>query len=210
VSESFPRPRDDADAKAWFYLDHRRYIEEWAALRPEAGELFDRYLIALAPDFERLAAELDAVWDGDLDGGKWRWLGLRRASWEHVGLQATSIGLQWYPVKLFSPGDENEWPFVGVYVPLDQDDQRRQSIRDALAGVQSALGGRATGNFLFWSYVQPANATESVDPEELADSALRAFRELWSAAAPILDGVQMPTVAPDVATGSDPGTLPSA
>jgi hypothetical protein len=213
VPETFPPPRDDADAKAWFYLDHRRYIEVWAGLRLEAGRLFDRYLIALAPDFEQLASELDAEWDGalDMDGVSWRWLGLRRASWDHLGLQKASIGLQWYPDKLLQPGNEYEWPFLSVYVPAQgQDDQRRRSITDALAGVRSALGGRQTGDWLFWRYVQPADGAESVGPDELARSGLDGFRDLWTAAAPILDAVQAPTVAPGVADGSDHAAVPSA
>ena len=211
MPETFPRPRDNADAKAWFYLDRRRFIEEWADLRLEAAGLFDRYLIALAPDFEQLASELDAEWYGVLDGEPWRWLGLRRASWEHVGLQEATIGLQWYPDKLFQPGNDNEWPFLGVYLPArGSGDQRRRSITDALADVRSALGGRQTGNWLFWRYVQPADGAESVDPDALARSGLDGFRDLWTAAAPILDALQAPTVAPDVAAGADHGAVPPA
>lgn len=82
--ESFP-PRDDADAKAWFYLDRRRDIEEWAGLRSDAAELLDRYLITQAPDFERLADEFDAEYDTQPnDDAKFRWLGPRRASWKGV------------------------------------------------------------------------------------------------------------------------------
>lgn len=65
--EPFPRPRDDADAKAWFYLDRRRDIEEWADTRPDAAELFDRYLTALASVFEQLADELDAEYNPQLE-----------------------------------------------------------------------------------------------------------------------------------------------
>ena len=52
--------RDDADAKAWFYLDNRTDLETWAALRTDASALLDRYLVALAPTFEELAEELGA------------------------------------------------------------------------------------------------------------------------------------------------------
>ena len=98
--ESFPRPRDNADAKAWFYLDRRLDIEAWAGLRSDAAELFDRYLITLAPDFERLADELDAEYDTRLnDGAKFRWLGLRRASWEGFGLDAATIGFSGTPTS---------------------------------------------------------------------------------------------------------------
>ena len=38
-----------------------------------------------------------------------------------------------------------------------------------------------------------------MDPDELARSGLDGFRDLWTAAAPILDALQAPTVAPDVA-----------
>ena len=112
--ESFP-PRDDADAKAWFYLDRRRDIEERAGLRSDAAELFDRYLIAQAADFERRA------------------------------------------------------------------------VFHALADVRSALSGSAGRDWPFWRYVRPAVGAGSVDPAELARSGLQKCRNLWAAAAPILD-----------------------
>ena len=186
--ESFP-PRDDADAKAWFYLDRRRDIEEWAGLRSDAAELFDRYLIALAPDFERLADEFDAEYDTWVnDGAKFRWLGLRRASWKDFGLDTATIGLQWYPDKLFQPANDNEWPFLGVYLEAQsQDDQRRRTVAKELEDVRSTLSGKASRNWPFWRYIRPAAGTESVDPGGLAHSGLQEFRNLWAAAAPILD-----------------------
>ena len=189
MDERAPRPRDDADAKAWFYLDRRRDIEEWAALRPDAAELFDRCLIALAPNFEQLADELGAEYDPQLrDDTNFRWLGVRRASWKDSGLHAVTIGLQWYPDKLFQPHNANEWPFLGIYVPVQgQDLQRRRSLADGLADLRSALGGKATGDWLYWRYVRPTDRPESVDPDELARTALQEFRKLWAAATPILD-----------------------
>lgn len=190
MSETLARPRDDADAKAWFYLDHRRDIEEWAALRLEAGQLLDRYLLDLAPHFERLAAELNADWDGDLEMERhsWRWLGLCRRSWHNVGLQKATIGLEWYPNQLFSPHDKYEWPYLAVYAQSSgQDDVRCLAIKDDLAGVRSRLDGHAAGDYLFWRYVRSADGAQSVDPDELAHRALREFRVLWDAAAPVLD-----------------------
>lgn len=186
--ESFP-PRDDADAKAWFYLDRRRDIEEWAGLRSGAAELFGRYLITLVPDFERLADEFDAEYDTQLnDDAKFRWLGLRRASWKDFGLDTATIGLQWYPDKLFQPRNASEWPFLGVYLQAQgQADQRRRTVVHALADVRSALSGSVGRDWPFWRYVRPTAGAESVDPGELARSALQEFRDLWAAAAPILD-----------------------
>jgi hypothetical protein len=64
--------REEVDAKAWFYLDHRQDIETWAALRDDASRLVDRYLVALAPTFEELAVELDAEpeFGEDLESGQ--------------------------------------------------------------------------------------------------------------------------------------------
>lgn len=187
--ESSPRPRDDADAKAWFYLDRRRDIEEWADLRSDAAELFDRYLIDLAGDFERLAVELDVEYVPQLgDGAKLRWLGLRRASWKSAGLETATIGLQWYPDKLLQPGNGDKWPFLGVYLEAQgRDDQRRRALADALADVRSALDGKASKDWLFWRYVRPADGARSVDPDGLARSCLQQFCDLWAAAAPLLD-----------------------
>lgn len=204
MSEVLPPLREDADVKAWFYLDRWRDIEDWAALRPEARRLLNQYLLNLAPYFEQLGAGLDAEDDNDLQEDQdWRWLGLRRRSWQCADLQAASIGLQWYPDKLLTPADENEWPFLGVYVEVrNEDGELRRAIANELASVRSRQGGRQRGNYLFWRYVRPADGAQAVDPHELARRALEGFRELWDAAAPILDAAL--AAAGTAPAGSDP------
>jgi hypothetical protein len=189
-----PPPRDEADAKAWFYLDHWRDIEEWAALRQEARLLLNRHLLDLSSCFEQLTAELDAEEASDLEDDNWRWLGLRRRSWRRTGIQNASIGLQWYPEKLFAPGDANEWPFIAVYVEAeDEGHEVRRAITNELAGARSRLAGRQTTNYPLWRYVRPTDRAPSVDPYELAQGALASFRELWEAAEPILNAALVPT-----------------
>lgn len=87
--------------------------------------------------------------------------GLRRTSWDDFGLHGITIGLQWYADKLFQPHHDNEWPFLGIYVPAQgQERQRRRSLADALADVRSALKGKATGDWLYWRYVRPTDGAD--------------------------------------------------
>ncbi len=46
------------DDRVLFYLRHRDQIEEWAALRFEAAQAVDEWLVALRPGVEELVAEL--------------------------------------------------------------------------------------------------------------------------------------------------------
>lgn len=188
MSESPPRSRDDADAKAWFYLDHQHDIEEWAALRQEGRQLLERHLLGLGPAFGQLATRLNADAAYDLDSKAERWVGLRRSSWHHADLQTASIRLQWHRDKLFIVNSAYEWPFVGVHVSA-QDPERQGVIADALAAVRLRLRGTESEHWPFWRFVQPSSDSTSVDPEELARRALQEFSDVWNAAAPILDAV---------------------
>src|SRR3954453_19836437 len=141
--------REDADAKAWFFLDHRQDIETWAALRDDASRLVDRYLVALAPTFEELAVELDAEpeFGEDLEsGGQWPTLGLRRTSWRYHGVADLSVVVEWERPRLLKPGPRNQWPFVAVRMPRTQEDpQRRREVVEAVGAVHGQLkGGRKT------------------------------------------------------------------
>lgn len=184
--------RDDADAKAWFYLDNRTDIETWGALRTDASALLDRYLVALAPTFEELAEELGAEPDvGEIEAGSWPRVGLRRASWTHAGITDVSIVVQWERARLLKPGP-NEWPFTAVLMSSEQEDaERRRQIADAAAPVRSKLKGQKAYRWPHWRYeTTPADAP-GLDPDALARAAVASFRELWEVAAPILDTLHL-------------------
>ena len=186
--------RDDADAKAWFYLDNRTDIETWVGLRTDAIALLDRYLVALGPTFEELAEELNAEPDVDeLEAGAWPRVGLRRASWTYAGLADVSIVLQWDRARLLKPGP-NEWPFTAVLLSADQDDEeRRRQIADALAPVRSKLKGKKAYRWPHWRYEGTPADAPGLDPDALARTAVAGFRELWEVAAPILDELHRDT-----------------
>lgn len=72
--------RDPADAKAWFYLDRMRDIEAWSALRRDAADLLDRYLLELGPSVEQLASALGAAVEvGDAAEGELPRFGLYKS-----------------------------------------------------------------------------------------------------------------------------------
>ena len=190
--------REDADAKAWFYLDHRQDIETWAALREDAAELVDQYLVALAPAFEELAVELDAEveFGADLESGQRPLLGLRRESWHHLGVADISVVLEWERPRLLRPG-RNQWPFVAVRMPRTQDDaQRERHIIEAMGQVHSQLkGGRkADVPWPYYRYVTPPSDSPSFDPAAFLADVVASFRELWHVAAPALDALHTAAV----------------
>lgn len=185
--------RDPVDAKAWFYLDHRADIEEWAALRGAGRDLVDRHLIALAADVEGLAAENGAkqyVHDLDPDG-RFPRVGLGRATWQHGGHQDVTVVLEWERTALLVPKSSNPWPYVAVRVARRQEDVvRRQAVFDAVAGLRREIGfspsRKVTGQWPMWRYVK-IPSTPGIDPSALAEASLNALQELWQRAAPLLD-----------------------
>lgn len=185
-------PRDDADAQAWFYLDHRTDIETWAALRNDAARLLERYLLALTPQLDELSSDLDAEpYAQDLETGSWPRLGLRRTAWTHAGVNDISVLIEWERARLLSPN--RPWPYVGVRIsPSQQDSARRQRVADALADVRRSLGAQRAQAWPAWRYVTPPGDCRDVDPAALANNAWTALRQFWDAAAPTIDALLAP------------------
>jgi hypothetical protein len=203
VSDLTVPTREDADAKAWFYLDHRHDIETWAALRAEGRQLLDKHLVGVAAQLEELAEELDAEMEtNDLDSGSWPRAGLRRLIWQHNGTPDVSVVIQWERARLLTPGPNelapgpNEWPYVAVRLPADAaDEERRRQISEAMRPVRAQLKGSSGRTFPFWRYVQPL-AGSPLDPDALIRDLMASFRELWSAAAPALDALHAAAAQP--------------
>ncbi|MGY1751496.1 hypothetical protein [Blastococcus sp. SYSU D01042] len=188
MSDPIVPTREDADAKAWFYLDHRHDIETWAALRAEGRQLLDKHLVGVVAQLEELAEELDAELEtNDLDSGSWPRAGLRRPIWQHNEIADVSVVIQWERARLLTPGP-NEWPYVAVRLPADAaDEERRRQISDAMRPVRAELKGSSTRTLPFWRYVQPPAAGAPLDPDALIHDVEIAFRQLWDAAGPVLD-----------------------
>lgn len=190
MSEMSAPHRDPADAKAWFYLDHRDDIEAWAALRSEARQLVDDQLVRLAVELRELAEEVGAEFEAaDLEAGSWPRVGLRRSQWEQGGLADAAIVVAWERARLLTPGG-NEWPYIAVRVPEGIDEARRSLLMSAMKSVRGQLGGHSSRNLPFWRYVE---CQAPLDPQVLAQECLRSLRRLWEVASPVIDGVQAPT-----------------
>lgn len=186
MSELHTGARDIADAKAWFYLDHRDDIETWAALRREARELLDRHLVGLSAPVGELAEELNAELETeDLESGSWPRIALRRAIWQHHGIHDVTVTVQWERARLLAPGS-NEWPYVAVRVPSDADESRRRLINEAMKPVRRALDGQISRSFPCWNYVRSPKGAP-LDPETLTDAILADLWRLWEVASPVLD-----------------------
>jgi len=181
--------RDGADAKAWFYLDHRVDIETWAAQREDAAEIVEQYLRALEAPLVALADEVGADLDMDgVDGEVYQVMGLRRACWAHNGINDVGVVIEWERGTLLHPEGRNEWPFTAVRLSGNRDDKERwRQLLTALAPVRKRLQGQYSNPWLYWRFETPAANATSVDPDALAHALLTSFRRLWDEAAPILD-----------------------
>jgi hypothetical protein len=178
--------RNTADAKAWFYLERRADIEEWASQREDAAALLVRYLRVLETPLSEMAGDVGADFDLDgLDDGKFRVMALRRPQWPERGVNA-AVTVEWDPKTLLSRGKENPWPFVAVRHSGDR--QRFKIVKAAFTPVVKRLGGASQHPWAYWRFQKPA--TGAVDPERLGTDLLAAFRQLWAEAAPILDDLQ--------------------
>jgi hypothetical protein len=189
VSELPSTARDEADAKAWFYLDNRADIEVWAALRAEGRQLMDKHLIGAAIALEELAEEFGAEFQSqDLEMGPWPRMGLRRSSWSHEGVADVSVVLQWERARMLTPGP-NEWPYVAVRLTADLvRDDRRKAVTEAMKPVRARLSGNSSRIYPFWRYV-PLADDGPVDLDVFLADVTTAFRQLWEEAAPDIDGL---------------------
>lgn len=184
-----PTRNDDADAKAWFYLDHRHDIESWAALRADAARLVEQYLRALVPTLSDLADEHGArVYERDLESGAWPRFGLFRDSWSHDGQHDVAVVAEWERSRLLS--GTRTWPYVGVRItPRQKDAERRQAVAAAVAPARRAFTDARTSTWPAWQYVVPASSGAGVDPGELAADVWRRLNELWQLTALALDAL---------------------
>ncbi|GIE28437.1 hypothetical protein Ait01nite_014820 [Actinoplanes italicus] len=174
--------RNPADAKAWFYLERRADIEEWAAQRDDAAALLVRYLRVLETPLSEMADDVGA--DVDLDGldeGRFRVMGLRRQQWSGQGFDV-AVTVEWDPKTLLSTGKDNPWPFVAVRHRGDR--ERFKTVKAAFVPVVKRLGGASQHPWAYWRFQKPA--TGAVDPEQLTRDVLAGFRQLWDEAATIL------------------------
>ncbi len=147
-------PRRIRDPRARFYLDHRAQIEEWAALRSEAGralydlllDLVDELAVEVQERGERLART------ADLDKGGYPRLVLEDASWRApTELNAPyGLALEWERATIASGGQAR----VYVAVRADPDHPRydavKEQVRSAAAGWKRQLGAGWQGTSTTW------------------------------------------------------------
>jgi hypothetical protein len=184
----FPQ-RQPADAKAWFYLERRQDIEDWAAQREDAATLLERYLRALEPPLSGMAGEVEADFHPEgLGDGKFQVMGLRRAGWTWRGVNDVAVVVEWDPKTLLKRHSPNEWPFVAVRYCGDRSDvDRFRALQSALAPAVKRLDGHCLKPWPYWRFEKPA--TGVVEPERLVSDLLASFRRLWDEAASVLDGL---------------------
>ena len=185
----FPDRRDD-DAKAWFYLDHRRDIEAWIALRDDAAEVFHAHLLALEPAVQTMADSLGCEMETvDVPDGAWPRFGLWRPGWQTGGVRDLSVAIEWQRAALLVPG-ANCWPFVGVRSEgVEKDRQRWTELVAVLAPARAQLRAAKSRPWPLWRYEEPPTDADGVEPEAIALGLLSNLRQVWSVVAATLDAM---------------------
>lgn len=185
-----PRQRNEADARAWFYLDHHQDIEAWAELRSEGRNLLHRHLLELGPMVNELAArEFADTYQGDVEDGDRPRFGLRRPEWAGTWLGEVAVVVEWQPSALLGLGRGDPWPFVAVrYDAALTDPARARRLDVALSALRKTHHGSTSRWWLFWRYVEPA-AGPGIEPDALVRDCLLQLDGLWRAAATVLDGL---------------------
>lgn len=174
--------RDAADAKAWFYLDHRREIEAWAALRADAAVLLDRCLLEIGPAVEQLAVELGAsfeAFDPEVDSDPR--FGIYKPEWTRGGQVEVSVVVEWQP-RLLLVGRYNQWPWVAVR-SNGGDEAKRQwnELVGDLAGARRTLRASASTPWPLWRYVEPLGEESGLDLDRYFEHILDELRRVWFA-----------------------------
>lgn len=187
-SQLMPPLRRGEDAKAWFYLEHRRDIEAWAVLRQDAAAVVHDWLLALGPAVQVMADELGCEYEEvDLEDGPFPRFGLWRPAWQPGGGHDLSVVIEWERDALLTPGP-NCWPFVAVRSEQSKADKDRwRQLTFALTAPRVNLRAERDKPWPLWRYEQPAVNAPGVDPGILADGLLTSLRQVWEVCAPILD-----------------------
>lgn len=185
-------PADDPfgrtlEPKAWFYLDHRAEIEEWATLRPEAARVLDDALRSRLPALgERLAGELaEASQEAESDEDDTPRVGFYKSEWDALGVDL-AVRFTWSPDDLLDPRTVDQDPWLELRAFSSPAPENLVPVARAVRGI-----GRSSGGPLAWESVHlPTHA--ALDLDAYVEHAYRHYLNFWqridAALEPLLRG----------------------
>lgn len=179
------------DERVRFYLRHRAQIAEWAALRAEAAEAVDEWLLGLEPHVGALAAELgagvgfSASTAEDLACPSFQ---LARATWPRTdaGGLGVSVNLEWVRGRTTLLALAS--PYVGL---RSMKDSSLGAILRADEATKSVRVSRKDTPNPWWAgygYVLPTMPFPD-EADKYRQALIEALRGAWNAYAPAVDQV---------------------
>lgn len=182
-------PADDdnrriTEPRVRFYLDHRAQIEEWGALRVEAGRALHELLLGLV---DELVVEVEERGElvprtVDLDKGGYPRLVLEDPKWRApTELNAPyGLALEWERTTIASGGQARVYVTVRADTDHPRYDSVREAVRSAAAGWKRQLGAGWQGTSMTWPCYRYLHASsQALDEVELL---LRARQDLFALA----------------------------
>jgi hypothetical protein len=138
------------DEKVAFYLRYRQHIEEWAALREQAGrELEDALIRAVGIMRERPTTPM--IIEGDSLQHPWYGIALELPG---ATTARVLVALGWTHSQLLKPSGES-WPYIGIKSPNAAKGESayntvKELLRDAARERQWT---RSEGSWVWWRYL---------------------------------------------------------
>lgn len=184
-------------ARARFYFDNYKRIEEWAALRREAAAALHEQLVALTEQLQADTAGRENLLcrTADIDEGGYPRVILERPQWRHAGEASAPYGiaLEWERTLIDRLGQVRLYVGVRGSTAHPRHDEVSAPVREAAAAWKRALPGTWNGNSAGWpcfTWIRPGDKIDEVD---LLQRALDVQEDLLMRLAPDLDRLLAPT-----------------
>ena len=190
----------EVNARARFYFDNYKRIEEWAALRREAAAALHEQLVALT---EQLQAHMASREDllcrtADIDEGGYPRVILERPQWRQAGETSAPYGiaLEWERTLIDRLGQVRLYVGVRGSTTHPRHEQVSASVREAAAGWKRKLPGAWNGNSAGWPCFTWIRPGDKIDEADLLQRALAVQQDLLTLLTPDLDQLLDPVAGP--------------
>lgn len=183
--------RPEVTARARFYFDNYKRIEEWAALRREAAVALHEQLVALTEQLLADTAGRDDVLcrTADIDEGGYPRVILERPQWRQGGETSAPYGiaLEWERTLIDRLGQVRLNVGVRGSTAHARYEEVSVSVREAAASWKRILPGTWSGNSAGWPCFMWVRPGDKIDEADLLQRALDVQQDLLMRLAPDLD-----------------------
>lgn len=183
--------KPEVSARARFYFDNYKRIEEWAALRREAAAALHEQLVALSEQMQADTAGRDDVLcrTADIDEGGYPRVILERPQWRRAGETSAPYGiaLEWERTLIDRLGQVRLYVGVRGSTGHARHEEVSAAVREAAAAWKRALPGTWNGNSAGWPCFTWIRPGDSIDEADLLGRALEVQKDLLARLTPDLD-----------------------